>query len=41
MFISNDALGEAWLSGFRLTQEMACYVEMKTVLLAHDKWMKP
>ena len=39
--ISNDALGEAWLSGFRLAQERACYVEMKNVLLAHGKWMKP
>ena len=41
MSISNDALDEAWLSGFRLAQEMVCYVEMKDVLLAHDKWTKP
>ena len=39
--ISNDALGEAWLSGFRLAQERACYVEMKDVLLANGKWTKP
>ena len=39
--ISNDALGESWLSGFKLVQARACYVEMKDVLLAHGKWMKP
>ena len=39
--IFNDALGEAWLSGFRLAQERAYYVEMKDVILAHGKWTKP
>ena len=34
-------MGEAWLNGFRLTQEKAYYVEMKDVLSTYGKWTKP
>jgi hypothetical protein len=39
--ISNDALQQAWLAGFKETQNNASTVEMKDVFLFHGKWGNP
>jgi len=39
--ISNKALKQAWLVSFKEVQNKALNVEMKEVLLSHDKWENP
>jgi hypothetical protein len=39
--ISNRALKQAWLASFKKAQNRALDVEMKEVLLSHDKWENP
>lgn len=39
--ISNDALQQAWLVGFKETQNNASTLEMKDVFLFHGKWGNP
>jgi len=39
--ISNRALKQDWLVGFKEVQDMALDVEMKEILLSHDKWENP
>jgi hypothetical protein len=39
--ISNRALKQDWLAGFKEVQNRALDVEMKEILLSHDKWENP
>jgi hypothetical protein len=39
--VPNRALKQAWLAGFKKFQNRALDVEMKEVLLSHDKWENP
>jgi hypothetical protein len=39
--ISNIVLKQAWLVSFKEVQNKALDVEMKEVLLSHDKWENP
>jgi len=39
--VSNGALKQAWLAGFKEAQNRALDVEMKEVFLFHGKWENP